>query len=301
VRALVLVLAVAASLGCHSAASVILDLPEPTPEADDAAVTAAQQAAARRVADTVRVAPPIELTDDPDSMLALLPRAPAGDIDWSAALRDGVVDPRRSLPGRRGAPVGGFAYDFYFGEMETYFPHSSHADWAGCQACHPAIYRSREIKTSMAEIGEGESCGRCHGTVAFAVDVCERCHPAAALPEGRKKAVFANDLVFARDTTTDAAREMSSLPPSIFPHWRHRIEFACTACHPEPFAMRAGASVITMERMQMGENCGACHDSETAFGVMQCDRCHTDPPEPVVEPEIDAAVAAATDEVPRGP
>ena len=266
---------------CQSAASVILDLPEPVPEQidQDSAALAMQQ----RAAQEERGPLPIELAESPDTMLAMLPRDNAGGVDWVAAVHDGVVDPRMSLPGEEETEPG-FGFDFYFGEMETYFPHSAHVEWVECTSCHPAIYRNRDIETSMSEIAAGESCGQCHGSVAFAAEVCERCHPAAALPAGRLTARLENDIVFTRDTTTENAQEMTSLVPSIFPHWRHRIEFACSACHPSLFAMEAGANVITMDRMQMGENCGTCHNSETAFGVMSCVRCHREPPEPVVAP-----------------
>ena len=36
------------------------------------------------------------------------------------------------------------------------------------------------------------------------------------------------------------------------------------------------------DEMQAGENCGSCHDGSTAFGVMECTRCHIEPPEPVI-------------------
>ena len=285
-RSLLAAVGIAASLlapACHSAASVILDLPEPEPRAAEADPSAAQQVAVQ----VERGPLPIELTDSPDTMLAMLPRDNAGGVDWVAAVHDGVVDPRPSLPGEEDDASSGFGYDFYFGEMETYFPHSSHVAWVECTSCHPAIYRNREIDTSMSDIAAGESCGRCHGTVAFAAEVCERCHPAAALPEGRLTAQLENDIVFTRDTTTENAQDMTSLVPSIFPHWRHRIEFACSACHPKLFAMESGANVITMDDMQMGENCGTCHNGGTAFGVMSCTRCHREPPGPIVAPASD--------------
>jgi c(7)-type cytochrome triheme protein len=230
-------------------------------------------------------------------------------VDWVAAVHQGVVDPRRAVPGAESKEPGAFGFDFYFGEMETWFPHSSHVEWLDCTSCHGPIYRTREIDTSMAEIAAGESCGACHGTIAFAADVCERCHPAAALPEGRLTAKLENDLVFVRDTTTTNAQDMTSLAPSIFPHWRHRIEYACSACHPSLFPMEAGASEILMDDMQMGGTCGACHNGETAFGVMSCQRCHREPPEAIVAPEpaeeappqevADAESAAETDDAPE--
>jgi hypothetical protein len=63
--------------------------------------------------------------------------------------------------------------------------------------------------------------------------------------------------------------------------------------------MEAGANVITMDAMQMGENCGTCHNGETAFGVMSCVRCHQEPPDPIVAPAAAEASADGTpDETP---
>ena len=269
-------------LGC-SAAAVVFDIPE-----SDPGQAAAQDAAAISAAvyiDTVRAVPPIELYVHAESVLVALPRDAAGGVDWTAAVRGGVIDPQSSAPGLEAAANEGFGVDFYFGDFETYFPHSSHVEWAACESCHPAIYRSRDVKTSMKELSEGESCGTCHGGVAFGLDRCERCHPQATMPEGRVEAILANDLVFTRDTTTDNARDMTSLAPSIFPHWTHRLRYQCSACHDSLFAMEAGRTRILMDEMQMGGNCGTCHDNQTAFGVMQCGECHVEPPEPVVAPK----------------
>jgi c(7)-type cytochrome triheme protein len=267
--------------GCRSAAEVVFDLPEPTPETEET-YSGDLAALAASLGDTVRVPKPAELTMSAETVLALLPTDNAGGVDWAEALRDGTLDPRQSGPGGSVQARDGFGFDFFFGEFETWFPHSSHAAWMACESCHPAIYRTRDIDTSMQEISEGESCGRCHGTVAFGPQVCERCHPQAGGKADRMPATLANDHVFTRDTTTYNAQEMTSLPPSIFPHWVHRVRYRCTACHPDEFTMRAGETVVTMDEMQAGDNCGSCHDGTTAFGVMECTRCHIEPPEPVV-------------------
>jgi c(7)-type cytochrome triheme protein len=297
-RVLALLLVAAAfAPGCRSAAEVVFDLPEPTQETEEP-YAGDLAALAASLSDTVRVPKPAELTMSAETVLALLPTDNAGGVDWSEALRDGTLDPRRSMPGAQVASQDGFGFDFYFGDFETWFPHSSHAAWMACESCHPTIYRTRELDTSMKEISEGESCGRCHGTVAFGADVCERCHPQAALPADRMQAQLANDHVFLRDTTTYNAQEMTSLPPSIFPHWVHRIRYRCTACHPDEFSMRAGETPVTMDEMQAGENCGACHDGTTAFAVMTCTRCHIEPPEPVIAEAAPDPDAGAEEEVP---
>ncbi|MFQ5666212.1 MAG: c(7)-type cytochrome triheme domain-containing protein [Candidatus Binatia bacterium] len=65
-------------------------------------------------------------------------------------------------------------------------------------------------------------------------------------------------------------------PPTVFPHWVHRIRYKCYACHPALFAMKAGADEISMDRIQNGEFCGTCHDGTVAWAVTieTCNRCH---------------------------
>lgn len=282
--------------GCRSAAEVILDLPEPSP-APRAAAGAPQNAYATAAAgtrvdglrvDTTRARPSIESVAA-ESALAMLPRHSSGQIDWATALASGTIAPRSALPGER--PVerpADFAYDFYFGEVETAFPHSIHTAWLNCQSCHPAIFRRREgTKTTMAMMQAGQSCGLCHRGVAFPAEACERCHPGLQLPPERIRASLTTDVVIPRDTASGMAAD--DFPPSIFAHWTHRIRYRCSACHPAPFEMRAGGTAITMSGMQSGETCGACHDGETAFGVMECGSCHRPLPEPISLPDSAAS------------
>lgn len=66
------------------------------------------------------------------------------------------------------------------------------------------------------------------------------------------------------------------IAPVVFPHWFHRIRYKCYACHPKPFEMKAGANKITMEAIQEGKFCGACHNGKIAWpvGFETCNRCH---------------------------
>jgi len=86
------------------------------------------------------------------------------------------------------------------------------------------------------------------------------------------------DLVFERK---GAAQGAASIKPSIFPHWVHRARFRCYVCHPKLFTMELGADDITMDKIQKGQYCGACHNGRIAFDVefQSCDRCHTEPSE----------------------
>lgn len=93
-------------------------------------------------------------------------------------------------------------------------------------------------------------------------------------------AVYAalGDLVFERKGANQAT---ASIKPAIFPHWVHRARFRCYVCHPKLFKMELGADDITMDKIQKGEYCGACHNGRIAFDVefQSCDRCHTEPTE----------------------
>ena len=69
-----------------------------------------------------------------------------------------------------------------------------------------------------------------------------------------------------------------SIPPSIFPHGIHRVAFKCMACHDALFPMKAGATEVSMDMIQEGKACGACHNdtSKVAFpsSLATCMRCH---------------------------
>lgn len=66
------------------------------------------------------------------------------------------------------------------------------------------------------------------------------------------------------------------VPPATFPHYVHRMQFRCSVCHESIFEMRAGANPITMDAIQDGKFCGACHNGHTAFQATfnTCPRCH---------------------------
>ena len=70
----------------------------------------------------------------------------------------------------------------------------------------------------------------------------------------------------------------ASIPPATFPHGVHRVAFKCTACHDSLFPMKAGATQISMEMIQDGKACGACHNDsgKVTFpsSVANCARCH---------------------------
>jgi len=74
----------------------------------------------------------------------------------------------------------------------------------------------------------------------------------------------------------------SSPGPVPFSHAKHlpKVE-RCTRCHMRGFKLGLGRSgPITLEALQQGKFCGACHDGKTTvagsvvFPIDECDRCH---------------------------
>ncbi|MDH3426935.1 MAG: hypothetical protein OEM23_00740, partial [Gemmatimonadota bacterium] len=271
--------------------------------------------------DTMR--PPIEDVLDPDSVIQLLPRDQAGNIDWVAALRSGVIAPRPTVSGidlPPEVPRFAFGFDFYFPgpnpTFDAFFPHSAHTEWVDCAQCHARIFRYRGTEIKMADVLQGRYCGECHGKVSFPpVTACERCHQELPQPPNRAQPILLGTLTMKRmlrapepvaDSTALIAKSpadsnavadpdpaiggtppvragrtfvTASLPPSVFPHWVHRIRFQCRVCHLELFEPRLGANDITMAAIDEGRFCGRCHDGDTAFDVSfdSCQRCHQPP------------------------
>ena len=261
------------------------------------------------------VVPPIELTLDPDSVVAMLPRDHAGNIDWVAALRHEVIRPRDGIGGPRSPAPGAFEFkfDFYFPgptEMfDAFFPHSTHTEWMDCAQCHPRIFKTRPVQIQMADVFAGKYCGECHGTVAYPVMTgCERCHTGLPQPPNRAEPELigtiemrrANEILAERAADSAgvespesvagnaAGFRTDSFPKARFPHWVHRIRYRCKTCHMSIFEPEAGTNAVTMVDIGNGEACGQCHDGNTAFEprMDNCERCHV-PPELLVAPPGD--------------
>lgn len=114
-----------------------------------------------------------------DSLQAELPAHELGGVDWNAALEQGLIRPRTGAD-RKAQDAAAFKYDFIIegkkAKFDAIFPHSAHTGFLGCQNCHTAIYPYRRNPAGMKEMRQGQSCGACHGKVAFALKQCKRCH-----------------------------------------------------------------------------------------------------------------------------
>ena len=174
--------------------SLFFDIPPPSEVelAARAAKEKAERAEAARVARGVAAIPAAVAEDEPRPAIeavleweraeAMLPKDEMENVDWMAALRQGLIRPRTALPGAAAKEPAVFGYDFFLPGPEpiwdAYFPHSTHTMWLGCGSCHPRLFPKRGTEINMELIMEGKRCGACHGTVAFETDNCARCHPA---------------------------------------------------------------------------------------------------------------------------
>lgn len=78
------------------------------------------------------------------------------------------------------------------------------------------------------------------------------------------------------DVVINNYADKAGMRPAIFPHWFHRIRFACKVCHADlGFKFKAGGNEITMAKIIDGQFCGACHNGEIAWSVENCNMCHS--------------------------
>lgn len=129
---------------------------------------------------------PIERAGRWDEAMKLLPIA-LGAPDWAKALSDGVIAPRPGLDAKAAdEPMFPLDVELVPADNPTFkvvFPHGTHTALLSCATCHPGIFQmaAGADPITMEKIFAGEYCGRCHGSIAFAVPTgCPRCHPALA-------------------------------------------------------------------------------------------------------------------------
>ncbi|MEE9231503.1 MAG: c(7)-type cytochrome triheme domain-containing protein [Acidobacteriota bacterium] len=175
-------------------------------------------------------------------VLAALPKTSDGGADWVEAIKQGVIAPRARVdwqtpleppftldtvvPGIASGWKPPFTLDIELTSekaplFKAVFPHSSHTLWLNCSSCHPGAVRQR---AGMARILAGESCGGCHGKVAFDPQLaCARCH-VNLVPEERE--TITSDLA-------RAGREPIPGTAGILERGRVVYSEACATCHGE--------------------------------------------------------------------
>lgn len=125
-------------------------------------------------------APALGLLQSPQEALALMPLDTEGRTDWMSALRGGSIAPRAGLAGTE--KMKGVDLDIIMTNTSSLpavrFPHRAHTEWLTCSNCHSQIFLPQKGGNfiTMAGILQGQSCGVCHGKVAFPPTTCNRCH-----------------------------------------------------------------------------------------------------------------------------
>lgn len=126
-----------------------------------------------------------------------LPKGQSGNyVDWVKAFDEKKIQPRFDRNDPKAKPV---IMDLTIvrevkGSMpDVIFPHKQHTEWLDCSNCHPAPFVPQKgaNQMSMASIMLGESCGVCHGKVAFPVADCRRCHTEAKKGQATKTSASA--------------------------------------------------------------------------------------------------------------
>jgi c(7)-type cytochrome triheme protein len=81
------------------------------------------------------------------------------------------------------------------------------------------------------------------------------------------------------DVVINNYSDAAGMRPVVFPHWFHRVRFRCKVCHADlGFKFQAGGNDINMVKIIDGQFCGACHNGELAWGVENCNLCHSAKP-----------------------
>lgn len=78
------------------------------------------------------------------------------------------------------------------------------------------------------------------------------------------------------DVVLNNYSDEGGISPVVFPHWFHRIRYTCKACHTDlNIKFKSGSNNIKMSDIMDGQYCGSCHDGETAWGIENCELCHS--------------------------
>jgi len=94
-------------------------------------------------------------------------------------------------------------------------------------------------------------------------------------------AFFSSNIALAEygDVVINNYSDAQKIRPVVFPHWFHRIRYACKVCHTDlGFKFKAGGNDINMAKIANGQYCGACHNGTLAWPVKNCDQCHSGKP-----------------------
>lgn len=120
-----------------------------------------------------------------------------------------------------------------------------------CKACHNDAMK-KNVHYTMAQMDQGKSCGQCHdGKRAFALAKCTACHKVKNITYNVKET-----------------------GPVLFKHTVHlQKKGECSTCHNTLFNTGTN-SRVSMNAMEKGKSCGACHNGKKGFALSECSKCH---------------------------
>lgn len=120
----------------------------------------------------------------PDAVsLQYLPKDNYGFVDWTKAVKEGIVAPRGYIYNEGEEDKETLDTDILIKSKmkfmpDVIFPHEAHTYWLKCSVCHPKIFamKAGETPITMVGIWNGQFCGKCHDKVAFPTRNCFKCH-----------------------------------------------------------------------------------------------------------------------------
>lgn len=112
--------------------------------------------------------------------LANFPVNRINEVDWVAALKEMLINPRASVKGNELMEIR--TDEIIMEETRqmppVIFSHRIHTQWLACSNCHDSIFKAKTGANdiNMDKIFRGKYCGVCHNKVAFTTYICEKCH-----------------------------------------------------------------------------------------------------------------------------
>ncbi len=117
-----------------------------------------------------------------------LPLDKFGQVNWVALVEKGLIKPKWSIDPEADADDEETEEINIFFESrsptmeDVLFSHTVHTFWLNCESCHETqggeiFLQEADPSVRMRPMeSEKKWCGRCHGSVAFSMKDCDRCH-----------------------------------------------------------------------------------------------------------------------------
>ncbi|MDH5217893.1 MAG: cytochrome c, class I [Gammaproteobacteria bacterium] len=114
------------------------------------------------------------------------------NVDWVKSQKKGLINPLydHTDPDKKAMAMDlSIVIEVKASMPDVRFPHQEHTVILDCSNCHDAIFKPLKGSNpmSMAEIMLGQKCGVCHGSIAFPVTECRRCHSVDKAKKTNKK------------------------------------------------------------------------------------------------------------------